>query len=52
MLKAQVCAIREKKLLTFVGGAAVVGHAAGIIGGAIDMLDFEEQLVEAIGEDD
>jgi hypothetical protein len=52
LLKAQVSAIREKKLLTFAGGAAVVGHAAGIIGGAIDMLDFEEQMVEAIGEDD
>jgi hypothetical protein len=52
LLKEQVGAIREKKLLTFVGGAAVVGHVAGVIGATIDMLDFEELLVEAIGEYD
>ena len=50
LLKGQLSEISKTGMFT--AGAKAVGHVAGFIGGAIDMVDFEGQLVEAIGEYD
>jgi hypothetical protein len=50
LLREQLAQIARRG--TLVEAAKVFGSGFGFVGGAIDMVDFEEQLVEALGEYD